>query len=129
MARVYDLLGDQPAACAAVKLSDNLGAPDDLINHIITHPVRARLALSAGDMDAAEAWVRSAVTYACQTDFATHQAHTRLELARVLGSLARPKEAGSQARRARDLYRAKGDQPGAAEADAILDEFEQALLR
>ena len=91
-----------------------------MINHIITHPVRARLALSAGDSAAAERWARSAVEYACQTDFTTDQAHTRLELARVLATLERHEEARSQARLALDLYRAKGDQPGAAEADALL---------
>ena len=120
MARVYELLGDQRGAYAALELTDGLGAPDDVINHIITHPVRARLALSAGDMAAAEEWARSAVEYACQTDFTTEQAHTRLELARVLATLEHDEEARSQARIALDLYRAKGDQPGAAEANALL---------
>ena len=120
IARVCELLGDQRATRAALELTDTLGASDDVINHIITHPVRARLALAAGDVAAAERWARSAVEYACRTDFATHHAHTRLELARVLSSLERREEARSQAHLALDLYQAKGDRPGAAEANALL---------
>ena len=120
MARAYELLGDQQAAGAALAVSDELSAPDDVINPIITHPVRARLALASGDSEAAERWARSAVEYASQTDFTTDHAHTRLELARVLAALDRREEARSQAHLALDLYKAKGDQPGAAEANALL---------
>lgn len=122
-ARVYELLGDTSAASAAVALADDLGGPDDMINQVITHAVRARLALAAGDAEAAEGWAQSAVEHACQTDSVTDQADTRLVLARVLTALGRQPEAGAQARLALDLYRAKGDQPGAAEASTLLLRF------
>lgn len=119
-ARVCELLGDTAGARAAMALTEDLGGPDDVINQVITHEVRARLALADGDAEAAEGWARSAVKHADRTDFAADQAETRLELARVLAARKRRQEACSQAGRALEIYRAKGDQPGAAEASALL---------
>ncbi|MBV8990531.1 MAG: hypothetical protein JO372_18415, partial [Solirubrobacterales bacterium] len=61
LAEVYELLGDRAAAQRAIKFSDGLTPPDDAINPIVTHRVRARVALAEDDLEAAERWARSAV--------------------------------------------------------------------
>ena len=124
LSRVHELLGDRAAACAAIDLAEDLGGEDDVINFAITHAVRARLALVDGEAEAAERWARSAVEYAFRTDFPLVQAEAKLELARLLGLLGRKQEASSEAQSALELYRAKGDRPGASEARALLDELD-----
>jgi ATP/maltotriose-dependent transcriptional regulator MalT len=124
LARAHELLGHPDAARAAIELSDELSAPTDVINYLITHAVRARLALADGEREASERWARSAVDHAFRTDFLVHQANTKLELARVLSALGRSEEASSEARAALDLYAAKGDRPGTHQARALLDQLE-----
>ena len=121
LARVYERLGDLDAAYTAIARSDQLGSADDLLNHPITHAVRGRLALAKGDNRTAERWARSAVEQACRTEWPMVQGDARLELARILAALHRPAEATSEAHIALELYEAKGDRPGAAEARALLD--------
>jgi tetratricopeptide (TPR) repeat protein len=123
LARAYWRLGNADAAIAAIKLSDKLGNPDDVVNFIVTHGVRAQLALADGDSDAAERWARSAVEHASMTDNLVQQANTKLDLARVLTALERPAEAVREARAALDLFLTKGDRPGAEQTRALLDEL------
>src|SRR5207302_8876604 len=61
LADAYEELGEPDVARAAITLSDELGAPEDVVNGAISHGVRARLALSDGDGIGAERWARSAV--------------------------------------------------------------------
>jgi AAA ATPase domain/Adenylate and Guanylate cyclase catalytic domain len=122
LARVYDQLGDRDAARDAVTLSGRL-LPEDPGNCTITHVVLAHLALADGHAKAAERWARSAVEHAFRTDFVELQAETQLELAGILAALGRQEEATSSARAALELYKAKGDRPGAAETRALLDEL------
>lgn len=93
LAQIEALLGDRAAAIAAIaaiELSDQLSAPEDVINCAITHRVRARLALTDGDAEAAERWARSAVDHALMTDFVRIQAEAKLELALTLAGLGAP---------------------------------------
>ena len=124
LADVEARLGDTTAARAAIELSDDLSASEDVINYAMTHAVRARLALADGDPDAAERWARSAVHYAFLTDFPQSQAVAKLELARILRSLGRADEARSEARAALELFAGKGDRPGSEEARALLDDLD-----
>jgi class 3 adenylate cyclase/DNA-binding winged helix-turn-helix (wHTH) protein/tetratricopeptide (TPR) repeat protein len=121
LSRVYERLGDRDGARAAIALSDQLGVTDDVIPGSVTHAVRARLALQEGDAEAAERWARSAVEHAFRTDFVVDQANAQLELARILAALGRHADATSEAHTALGLYEAKGDRPGAAETQALLD--------
>jgi hypothetical protein len=121
LSRVYERLGDRDGARAAIALSDQLGVTDDVIPGSVTHAVRARLALKEGDAEAAEHWARSAVEHAFRTDFVLDQANAQLELAHILVALGRHADATSEARTALGLYEAKGDRPGAAETQALLD--------
>jgi class 3 adenylate cyclase/DNA-binding SARP family transcriptional activator len=123
LAQAYARLGNADAARAAIALSEELGSAEDVANLIVTHQARARLAVAEGDGSAAERWARSAVEYARTTDFAWLQAGAQLELARTLAALERSEEAASEARLALELYEAKGDRPGAAQALALLDEL------
>jgi len=123
LADAHERLGDREAAAAAIELSDRLGADEDVINPVITHRVRARLALADGDVDAAERWARSAVEKAFQTEFVVDQGKAKLELARVLAASGRVDEARSEARAASERFGAKGDLPGTRTAQALLEEL------
>jgi hypothetical protein len=81
------------------------------------------LALANGDPAAAERWARSAVQAALKTDFVVVQAEAKLGLARVMSTLGRRKEAKGHAGAALELFRVKGDLPGAGAAQALLDTF------
>lgn len=105
------------------QLSEQLSADEDVINFAMTHRVRARLARAQGDLDTAERWARSAVTYALRTDFPHERATTKVELARVLAARGRLGEAASEAHEALAIAQAKGDKPLAAPAQAVLDEL------
>jgi class 3 adenylate cyclase/DNA-binding winged helix-turn-helix (wHTH) protein len=123
LAEVYESLGDRDGARTAIELSDELGGEDDLLNIVTTHAVRARLALSDGDLDAAERWARSAVECAFRTDNTFLQGNAQLVLARVLSTLRRPDEARSTARAALELFQVKGDRPRADRAWELIDEL------
>jgi class 3 adenylate cyclase/tetratricopeptide (TPR) repeat protein len=121
LAWAHELLGDRDAALAAIDLSEELGGPEDAINFVNTHGVRARLALVAGEGDTAERWARSAVRYAFMTDFPISQGDAQLDLARALSALGRQDEASAEARRALECYELKGDRPGATKARMLLE--------
>jgi hypothetical protein len=91
-----------------------------VINHAITHRVRARLALADEDQEAAERWARSAVHDAFLTDFVRFQAAAKLDLARVLSASGRRDEALAEALEALAIHEAKGDRPGIAKTQALL---------
>jgi DNA-binding SARP family transcriptional activator/class 3 adenylate cyclase len=123
LAKTHVLLGNRDAARTAIKLAEELGGTGDISNFVITHGVRASLALAEGDGEKAERWARSAVDYASRTDDVVDQGNTRLDLARVLSALKRSNEAISEASAALDLFTAKGDGPGAEQTRALLDEL------
>jgi DNA-binding SARP family transcriptional activator/class 3 adenylate cyclase len=121
IAQADELLGHRAAAVAAIELAEDLGAPEDVLNYVITHQVRARLALADGDGGAARRWAHSAVKYASLTDYVVFQAGATLELARVESILGDPAAAASNAQRALELFSLKGDRPGAAKSRALLE--------
>jgi DNA-binding SARP family transcriptional activator/class 3 adenylate cyclase len=123
MAQAHELLGNRDAALAAIELAEKLGAAEDVLNYVITHQVRARLALADGDGNGARRWARSAVDYSMLTDYVVFQAAARLELARVESALAQPQEAASDAQAALELFSRKGDRTGAEQSRTLLDEL------
>jgi tetratricopeptide (TPR) repeat protein len=124
LAVAHEQLGEREAAVAAMELAETLSGKDDLINFVITYPVRARLALADGDHVAAERWARGAVEYAARTDHVLERAATKLELAEVLRASGKHKEAAAEAREALELFEAKGDQPNTTKTRALLDDLE-----
>jgi tetratricopeptide (TPR) repeat protein len=123
LASAYERLGERDAALAAIEVTERLGAKEDLANFILTHSVRARLALTDGDLAEAERWARSAADYAARTDFVVSQGEAKLELAQVLAAAGGREEALGHAQEALALFEAKGDQPHAAEARAVLHDL------
>ena len=123
IAQASELLGDREAALAAIELAEQLGAPEDVLNYVVTHQVRARLALAEGRGEAAREWARSAVDYAAQTDYLVFQGGARLELARVEYALGDIDAAVSGASAALELFLLKGDQPGAEQSRTLLEQL------
>ena len=126
LAHAHWRLGNADAASAAIRVAEELGGTDDVGTMIETHRLRAEMALAGGDREAAERWARSAVDHALSTDGIVDQATTRLDLARVLGALARHHEAISEAQTALELFEAKQDRPGAERTRALLVDLQAA---
>jgi class 3 adenylate cyclase len=120
LAEAHEQLGNLESARAALEFSDELTAEEDLLNYMITHHVRARIALAEGDHDAAERWARSAVEHARRSEMVRMTAEVKLGLADVLIANGRSDEAAAEAREAFELSEALGDRPGAAAAEATL---------
>ncbi len=123
LAEIYELLGDRDSEQAALEMADRLTAPTDEINFAITHRIRAGLARSDGDAEAAERWARSAVEHAFRTDFPIYRANAKLELALVLSWLDRRPEARVEALDGLEVLKAKGDRPGTERAQRLIDEL------
>ena len=123
VAQTQELLGNSAAARAAVELAERLSAPEDALTFAITHRVRARLALSDENAEAADRWARSAVANALLTDAPIVRAEATLDLARVLLELERSDDAATEARAALELFVAKGDLPGMEQAREVIGEL------
>jgi tetratricopeptide (TPR) repeat protein len=117
----YACLDDRQAACAAIEFSDRLTAAEDVINYALNNATRSHLALAAGDGAAAERHARTSLEYWSRTDSLRFTARAWLDLAGVLSALGRTEEAIAEAHRGFELYAAKGDKPGLADAQALLD--------
>ena len=115
------LLGDREAAISAVEEAERLSAAEDVLNFIYTHMVRSTLALTDGDLDAAERWARSARERAYRTQGSDQRGGADLQLARVLAARGRLKEAAQAARAALDIFERKGDRPRSEQARAELE--------
>ena len=117
------LLGDRAAALAASELAEHLGAPEDVINFVITGQVRSMLARATGDLDEAERLARSAIEHAERTDFYQYRGDARLELGRVLAAAGRREEAAAEVSAGLALYERKGDTILTSNARALLAEL------
>ena len=121
MGQAHELLGNRAAAMDAIELSEELGVPEDVLNYVITHGVRARIALADGNGEEARRWALSAVENACRTDYIVFQANARLELAEIESALGNAEAAASCAQSALDLFLLKGDRTGVARTRMLLE--------
>jgi tetratricopeptide (TPR) repeat protein len=121
LARAHERLGTIQEASEAAQRAEAMSAPRDVVNFVITHCTRARLAARSGDEQAAERWARSAAEHAARTDFVGYQAEAMLELARVLSMQGRVDDARAQATQALELFRTKDDLPGATSALGVIE--------
>jgi tetratricopeptide (TPR) repeat protein len=124
IAHTHALLDERSAARAALELAERLSAPEEMLNFAITHRVRARLALSEDDPQAALRWARSAVANASRIDSLEVRADAALDLARVLEAVGQRGRAVREARAALALFTEKGHRPGIDNALALLAELE-----
>jgi tetratricopeptide (TPR) repeat protein len=122
LARARAAMDDDAGAQRAIVAAEELSAPQDIANVVITHMTRAELAKRAGELDGAERWARSALEHGLRTDFIDLQADARLALARALAARAQRDESVEQAQEALRLYELKQDVPGAQHARALLGE-------
>jgi tetratricopeptide (TPR) repeat protein len=123
LAIVHASLGETDDARQAIDLAEQLGDPNDEATHSMTSMARARLALAAGDGGAAEHWARTAVDHASRMDSPIPRGDAELELARALRARGNADQAVAHAGIALELFTAKGDQPRAREARAVLEEL------
>jgi class 3 adenylate cyclase/DNA-binding SARP family transcriptional activator/tetratricopeptide (TPR) repeat protein len=120
LALIHSSLGDHEAARRALELAEHLGDPKDALTQSMTNAVRARLALAAGDAEAAERCARTAVEYASRMDCPVAHGDAELELGRVIHAQGNTRDALEHARAALELFTAKGDRPRLRQATAAL---------
>jgi class 3 adenylate cyclase len=123
IAEVKTAVGDRAAAHEALALSEGMAGADDVSNAAITLSVHSQLAGAEGDLEAAERWARKAVDKAFESDLPWERAAAKLQLAKVLAASERAEEAAAEAREAFAIYEGKGDRPGMANAQALLEEL------
>lgn len=128
LAEAHEQLGAIEEAAATLERAEELSAPADVLNFVITHCVRARLAAASGDMSEAKRWARSAVEHAARSDFVGRQAEAMLVLAHVLFVEGQVEDARAQANCALQLFLTKDDLPGAGAAQRVIDARDPAEL-
>ncbi len=121
LAQTHERLGAIDEARAAVEQAEALSAPGEVVNIVVTHATRSRLAAIAGDAEEAERWARSAVEHAARSDYVGFQAQAIIALARVLFMQGRGDEARAEATRALTLYQNTEDLPGAEAAMCVIE--------
>jgi tetratricopeptide (TPR) repeat protein len=121
LATVHASLGETEAALRAIDLAEQLGDPEDHLTHSLTYLARSRLALAAGDAEAAERCARTAVERASRMDSPVARGDVELELGRVLHAQENTREAREHARTALELFTAKSDRPRIRQARAAVN--------
>jgi tetratricopeptide (TPR) repeat protein len=103
-----------------VERSQETAAPDDLAAQIAWRTVRAKILVTAGRLEDAEALARRAVALAGETDWSNDHAAAWIALGEVLRERGRLEEAGTAIRQALTLYEEKGNVVVAEEVHALL---------
>ena len=103
-------------AIRLVTVSQEAAADEDLTPQAIGRGLYARILADRGNHREAEELARSAAALFAQTDLLSLRADTLLELSHVLAAAGQVADAHSAATEALDLYRLKGNLPGARES-------------
>jgi predicted ATPase/class 3 adenylate cyclase len=120
LAEVLYRQGRYDEAKRFVDRSEETAAPDDLAAHITWRTVRAKMLLTAGRLEDAEAHARRAVSLAEGTDWSMYHAAAWIALGEVLRVRRRPGEAELAIRKSLALYEQKGNVVAAEGAHALL---------
>jgi tetratricopeptide (TPR) repeat protein len=102
------------------RVSERIGAREDIVTQVMWRGVRARIRARRGDVEEGETLAREAVRLAEPTDWLVLRADALLELAEVVTLGGKPAEAEAITRRALELYERKGDLVSAAHARSHL---------
>jgi tetratricopeptide (TPR) repeat protein len=102
------------------RVSEELGASDDLLNEAVWRALRAKVMAAREEFEGAERLAREAVEIAARTDWFELSAETWLTLAEVLRAAGNPAQAGPAAGEALSRYEQKGNRVGAARATELL---------
>jgi class 3 adenylate cyclase/tetratricopeptide (TPR) repeat protein len=121
LAHVLHRLGRPDEALRAAMASQAIAAHDDLFAQVRWRGAAARSLAAAGQVGEAERLAAEAVGIAEPTDMLTMRGDALLDLAAVADAAGRPGDAARAARAALELYRAKGNRPGAERAEAAAD--------
>jgi len=103
-------------AIRLIALSREAAADEDLTPQAIGRGLQARILADRGRHREAEEMARSAAALFAQTDLLNARADTLLELSHVLAAAGQVSEAHAVATEALELYRRKGNLPGARES-------------
>ncbi len=103
-------------AIRLIAMSQEAAADEDLTPQAIGRGLHARILADRGCYREAEELARSAAALFAQTDLLNGRADTLLELSHVLAAAGQVSEAHAAATEALELYRRKGNLPGARES-------------
>ena len=98
------------------KLSEDIGAEDDLATQVMWRSARARILAARGEAPGAESLAREALALAELTDDVNMRADTLVDLGEVLRAAGRAVDAADAFTSALELYVAKGNIVGAEDA-------------
>jgi class 3 adenylate cyclase/tetratricopeptide (TPR) repeat protein len=104
-------------------LAERVTPPDDVSAESLWRSVRAKLAAREGKFESAETLAREAAALLEQSDALDPRGKTLLDLAEVLALVGRREEAADEARRALDLFEAKGNLVASEWARACVSEL------
>ena len=91
------------------QLSARLAAAGDLLTQVLWRGVQARVLATRGQLEAAEALAREAVSLAEQTDFVVYRGDALVDLAHILRDSGRTDEAAAAAAAGLQLHEQKGN--------------------
>jgi class 3 adenylate cyclase/tetratricopeptide (TPR) repeat protein len=120
LARTVYAQGRYDEAERLAKTSEQLGGSGGTASRIESRSVLAKVLAQRGSFEEAESLAREAVELAEQTDDIGNQATAMVDLAEVLGFAGKTQEGVSLVRRARDLFKEKGNVVAARAADDVL---------
>jgi tetratricopeptide (TPR) repeat protein len=120
LAHVLHQLGRPAEALQVAMASRAIAAHDDLFAQVRWRGAAARSLAGQGQVAEAERLAAEAVEIAEPTDVLSMRADALLDQAAVAAAAGRPGDAHRAARAALALYQAKGNRPGAAQAEAAL---------
>jgi class 3 adenylate cyclase len=118
LAHVLHQLGRPAEALRAARASAAIAAHDDLFAQVRWRGAAARALAADGQLADAERLAAEAVAIAEPTDMLSMRGDAHLDLAAVAAAAGRPADARRAALDALALYRAKGNRPGMARAEA-----------
>jgi tetratricopeptide (TPR) repeat protein len=104
------------------EMAMRIGAEDDLATQSPGRSARARVLAARGEFDEAERLAREAVGLFAEAETPNFQGDAWMHLAEVQLAAGKSDEAERAAREALSLYERKGNRPGAALAQAFIDE-------
>jgi hypothetical protein len=110
-------------ATRLIAISQEAGAGEDLSAQIMCRGLSARILADRGRHAEAVELASFAVALAADTDLLSPRADAVLDLVRVLAASGRVSEAHAAATQALDLYRRKGNLPGARESLGYLTRY------
>jgi len=120
LANVLHQLGRPAEALQVAMASRAIAAHDDLFAQVRWRGAAARSLAGQGQVAEAERLAAEAVEIAEPTDVLSMRGDALLDQAAVAAAAGRPGDAHRAARAALALYQAKGNRPGAAQAEAAL---------